>query len=290
MKELKSLLLFNARQRKGILILFFIIVSIQLAYFLIDFTAPEEKANIEREAFFQHKVDSLKALSADKKAVKMNPFNPNYLTDFKGYQLGMSTKEIDRLLNYRAKGEFVNSADEFQQITKISDSLLQQLSPYFKFPDWIKNTKSSDILTQKSISKQNKIEIKDINKATEEDLIKINGVGKMLSKRIIQYRDKLGGFTFDNQLYEVWNLEKSVADKVLNQYSVTEKPEIKKININKASFKEILTIVYIDYELCKKIVNHKKEIAEYQSLEELKKIEGFPLDKFELIILYLDIK
>ncbi|MDP3352853.1 MAG: helix-hairpin-helix domain-containing protein [Flavobacteriaceae bacterium] len=290
MKELKSLLLFNARQRKGILILLFIVIVLQLAFFLIDFTSNSKIVNNEKELYYQYKIDSLKALSADKKIFKIDLFNPNYITDFKGYQLGMTTSEIDRLLNYRAKGKFVNSANEFQQITKISDSLLVQISPYFKFPNWLKDTKISSVETNKSNAKQNNLEIKDINKATEADLIHINGIGEVLSKRIIQYRNKLGGFTFDNQLYEVWNFDKSVADKVLKQFRVIEKPLIKKININTASFKEILTIVYVDYDLCKKIFNYKKEIAEYQSLEELKKIEGFPLDKYELIILYLTVK
>jgi DNA uptake protein ComE-like DNA-binding protein len=290
MKELKSLLLFNARQRKGILILLFIVIVLQLIFFLIDFTAPKEFAEIEKEQYFQRKIDSLKALSVDKKVFKTYSFNPNYITDFKGYQLGMSTNEIDRLLSYRAKGKFVNSANEFQQITKISDSLLQELKPLFKFPDWIVNQKKERLDSEKKNSNKFNVSIIDINKATEEDLKSVNGIGEELAKRIIQYRNKLGGFTYNYQLYEVWNLDRIVADKVLNLYGVIDQPEIKKININTAAFKEVLSIVYIDYELCKKIFNHKKEIAEYQSLEELKKIEGFPLDKYELIILYLTVK
>ena len=290
MKELKSLLLFNARQRKGILILFSFIILLQLAYFLIDFTAPKEFAEIEKEQYFQRKIDSLKALAVDKKAFKIDLFNPNYITDFKGYQLGMSTIEINRLLKYRSEGKFIYSAKEFQMVTKMSDSLLLQLSPYFKFPDWVKNAKISVNQSEKSNAKQINIPVKDINKATEADLIKINGIGEVLSERIIQYRNKIGGFTFDYQLYEVWNIDKKIVDKVLEQFKVIEKPIIKKININTASFKEVLAVVYIDYELCKKIFNYKKEIAEYQSLEELKKIEGFPLDKYERIILYLDVK
>lgn len=289
MKELKSRLLFNARQRKGILALVIVIVVIQLAYFFIDFIKPKETTSAE-ESFFQLKIDSLKAISTKANNTKIYPFNPNYITDFKGYQLGMSTIEIDRLLVYRAEGKFVNSSEEFQKVTKIHDSLLHKISPYFKFPNWVKNTKISSVATPKSNAKQINIDIKNINQASETDLIKINGIGEVLSKRIVQYRDKLGGFSFDSQLYEVWNLDKNTADKVLEQFKVLEKPSIKKLNINTASFKEVLSIVYIDYELCKKIFEYKKEIAEYQSLEELKKINGFPLDKYELIILYLEVK
>ncbi|HEX5743415.1 MAG TPA: helix-hairpin-helix domain-containing protein [Flavobacteriaceae bacterium] len=289
MKELKSLLLFNARQRKGILILLFIVVALQLTFFLVDFSSYSKLVNNDKEVYYQRKIDSLKSLALITKTPSANTFNPNYITDFKGYQLGMSTMEIDLLLNYRAKGKFVNSANEFQQITKISDSLLNELKPLFKFPNWVENAKK-DVIDIKKSSNKIDIKIKDINKATEADLMRINGIGEVLAKRIIQYRNKIGGFTYNYQLYEVWNLDKTVADKVLQQFRTVEKPEIKKLNINTASFKEVLAIVYIDYELCKKIFNHKKEIAEYQTLEELKKIEGFPIDKYELIILYLDVK
>jgi DNA uptake protein ComE-like DNA-binding protein len=293
MNKIKSHLLFNARQRKGILFFLLMIIAIQMAYFLIDFTIPKENAILEKEVFLQQKIDSLKAKSDEKfVAYKLTTFNTNYITDFKGYQLGMSTQEIDRLLAFRKTGKFVNSAEEFQQLTKISDSLHQKISPLFKFPDWVsksaistsKNKNSNQSATNNPIVKQ------DINKATEADFIKINGIGEVLSKRIIQYRTKIGGFSLDNQLNEVWNLDPLIAEKVLAQFTVIEQPSIKKININTATFKEVLSIVYIDYELCKKIFNYKREIAEYQTIEQLKKIEGFPMEKYERIILYLEAK
>ena len=55
-------------------------------------------------------------------------------------------------------------------------------------------------------------------------------------------------------------------------------------------FKEVLSIVYIDYELTKKIFEYRDEVAELQSLEELKQIDGFPLEKFDRIALYLEAK
>jgi DNA uptake protein ComE-like DNA-binding protein len=43
----------------------------------------------------------------------------------------------------------------------------------------------------------------------------------------------------------------------------------------------------LDYELPKKIFEYRDEVAEIQELEELKKIDGFPVDKFDRISLYL---
>jgi len=44
------------------------------------------------------------------------PFNPNFITDY-GYKLGMTSEEINRLLNYRATNKWINSAEEFQKFT-----------------------------------------------------------------------------------------------------------------------------------------------------------------------------
>lgn len=131
----KSFLTYSKSQRIGILLFFGIILLVQGFYFFYDFTS---KQFIDQEQFnwlaLQNKVDSLKFDSNNFKPT-IYPFNPNFITDFKGYQLGMSVSEIDRLLAFRKQNKFVNSAEEFQAVTKVSDSLLKVISPYFKFPD-----------------------------------------------------------------------------------------------------------------------------------------------------------
>ncbi len=234
-------------------------------------------------------MDSLKNVEIRSRTPKIYPFNPNFITDFKGHQLGMSTNEIDKLLVFRAQGKFINSTKQFQEITGINDSLLAVISPYFKFPDWIASGKNTE--KQYSKSKIDKsIVKKDINAASAEDLKMINGIGEKLAKRIIDYRIKLQGFSFNDQIFEVWALDKEVAEKVLLYFEVTKQPTIQKINVNTATFKEVLAIVYLDYELTKKIFNYKNQVAEIQSIEELKKIDGFPLERFSRIALYLEAK
>jgi hypothetical protein len=49
----------------------------------------------------------------------------------------MSVQEIDRLLEYRKGNKYVKPK-EFQAVTQVSDSLLNVIAPYFKFPDWVK--------------------------------------------------------------------------------------------------------------------------------------------------------
>jgi len=289
MKYLKSHFWYNRSQRNGILFLVFIIVILQLTYFFVDFSSNDKtELNSNIIAQFQIEIDSFKKIEIENRKPKIYPFNPSFLTDYRGYQLGMSTEEIDRLLQHRNNGKYINSTQEFQQVTKVNDSLLKTIQPYFKFPDWVvnKNAKAS----KKQRVNEGKIPKQDLNSATAIELTSVNGIGEKLSQRIINYRNKLGGFSLNDQLFEVWYLDKDVAEKVLKRFTVIDKPIIEKINVNTSTFKEVLSIVYIDYELTKKIFNYRDEVAELQSIEELKKIDGFPVEKFERIALYLDAK
>ncbi|WP_299527149.1 helix-hairpin-helix domain-containing protein [uncultured Lutibacter sp.] len=287
MNIFKSHFGYNKRQRNGIFFLLLIIVSLQSVFFFVDFSSKEDFNFSSSEILlFQKEMDSLQTQELERKTSKIYSFNPNFITDYKGYQLGMSIQEIDKLNSFRDKGNFINSVKQFQKVTGVNDSLLNIISPYFKFPEWVisknKNYKKEYINTVNEV-----IVKQDINLVQAADLRIVSGIGEKLSNRIIEYRTKLQGFSFNSQLYEVWNLDKELVDKVLLYFEVIEKPRIEKLNINEATFKQILSIVYIDYELTIKIVNFREEVAEIQDIEELKKIEKFPLEKFERIALYL---
>jgi len=291
---MKSHFQFSNKQRSGIFLLLAIIIIAQCIYAFVDFSEDGIPTNQNELDVFKNELDSLRLVEIKNNKPKIYPFNPNYITDYKGYTLGMSNEEIDRLHKYRATNKWVNSAKEFQQVTKVSDSLLNGISPLFKFPDWIKERKKNNFnktktgSDKKSVSrKQVEISTTDINLATAGDLRIINGIGEKLSERIIKYRKRLQGFTFEEQLYEVWGVDQELADQVLEMFKIISKPDIQKININTASFKEVLSVPYIDYDLCKKIFAYRDEIAEFQSLEELRNINNFPLDKYTRIALYL---
>ena len=295
MKKLKSHFWYTKSQRNGILFLLASIIGLQLLFHFINFGDNRlVTPNQAKMSFYQHQLDSLKKISLEDKKYTIYPFNPNYISDHKGYQLGMKIKEIDRLLAHRNKRLFVNSAKEFQEVTKISDSLLQAISPYFKFPEWVqkKNREKKERFTVTTKTKKNISDItsSDINEATPYDFTLVKGVDEYLSERIIKYRSKLQGFSFSEQLFEVWGLEKEVADNILQVFSIQKKPRITKINVNTASFKEVLSNPYIDYELCVQIFGYKDEVAELQSISEIKNIEGFPIEKYDRIVLYLQAK
>jgi len=294
MKIFKSHFWYNKSQRNGIFLLVLLILLLQIfIYTDVFYSGKINDVNQPELLAFQSQIDSLKAIEIENRKPKIYPFNPNYITDYKGEQLGMSLLEIDRLLAFRKTNKFVNSKNEFQKVTKVSDSLLDKISTYFKFPDWVvkrseQNAKSSITSTKVKNSYLKKtISTTDINIATAEDLRTISGIGPAFSERIIKYRSKLQGFSFESQLNEVWGLDKEVVEKVVSIFKIIEKPTIKKVNVNTVTFKELLINPYIDYELCKKIFNYRDEVAELQDISELKNIEDFPLKLYDRIVLYL---
>ena len=290
--ELAKYFKFTNQQRIGIFFLFVIIVVLQILYFFIDFSI-EEKNFSEKQKWMglQSTVDSLKILKRDEKP-KMYPFNPNFISDYKGYKLGLSVQEIDRLFAFRKQNKYVNSAIEFQNVTKISDSLLNVISPYFKFPNWVKNKESSNNYTKEYIEKKNpkkeRIVVLDINQATQKDLMKIYGIGEALSIRILKQKESLGGFVSMEQMSDVWGLSPEVVSELNLHFKVSVLPKFKKIPINDASLKELSQFPYFRYALAKQIVTYRSMNGNIDNIEDLSKIKDFPIEKAKIISLYLE--
>lgn len=283
---------FSRDQRIGIYLLFAIIIVLQLIYFFADFSSssyffPEK----EKWMSLQKEIDSIKNSDSDKEEKKYS-FNPNFITDYKGYKLGMTVDEIDRLLAFRKENKYVNSPKEFQDVTKVSDSLLATMVPYFKFPNWILNKKevrgNKSYSSEKKFLKKEKIILTDINQASQEDLVKVSGVGEVLSLRILKQKERFGYFVSMEQLKEVWGLSPEVISNLNNHFEISELTSFRKIAINDASLKELSSFPYFRYALAKAIVTHRSMNGNINNIEDLIKIKGFPVEKANIIRLYLE--
>lgn len=284
---------FTREQRSGIVALLLLMVVTQLVYYIYFLQLGSEKLKPSPEErqwlAVQTQIDSLK-VDKEREEYKIYPFNPNFISDYKGYTLKMSVAEIDRLHKFRKTNKFVNSADEFQKVTQVSNEWLVKYSPYFKFPEWVKSKSSSYANYQANsfATKKEKIVVVDINKATQEDLMKVYGIGSGLSERILKEREKYGAFVSMSQMQDVWGLSPQVLDNLNKYFKVMSVPTIKKIAINEASVKELQLLPYFRYPLAKEIVTYRSMNGEIKSKEDLHKIKNFPVDKIDIIALYLD--
>tara|TARA_R110000744_G_scaffold140107_1_gene251342 strand:+ start:698 stop:1552 length:855 start_codon:yes stop_codon:yes gene_type:complete len=283
--KLKSHFRFNKQERSGIFFFLLMVIVLQGVYYYVKANPSQKETSFVLNTREQDRIDSLRIYQA-KASIKIYPFNPNYITDYKGYTLGLSTSELDRLFAYRAQGRFVNSVEEFQTVTQISDSLLNEISSYFEFPDWVGKNQSS----KKKISFVKKEKgTKDLNSATAEDLMEVYGIGETLSERIVKFRDRLGGFLVNEQLYDVYGLKPEVAEKALLKFQVIKVPTLDKININKAGIEELSQLIYINKSLASNIIDYRDKNGSFASFQELSNVDAFPTEKLDRIALYLSL-
>lgn len=286
---IKSYFRFAKQQRNGILLLFLLIIILQISYFfwISKSNLTPQESNHDWLAM-QLVVDSLKNVK-DNLETTIYPFNPNFITDYKGYKLGMSVEELDKLFAFRKQNKYVNSAKEFQVVTGVSDSLLNAISPFFKFPDWVKQSKKEYISysNYKIDTKKPTVKI-DINQATQEDLIRIYGIGPALSERILKNKESLGSFVSMEQMQFIWGLSPEVIENLNKYFVVSSEPKVAKVNINNASVKELAKFPYFNYTIAKEIVTHRSMNGEIKNIEDLTKIKGLPSEKIKIIALYLE--
>jgi DNA uptake protein ComE-like DNA-binding protein len=304
---MKSLLFpyrFTKGQQKGIVALFVVIAICQAVYFvLMSYGSTNGKAKSEEEKQWlalQSQIDELKAKKASVKEI-IYPFNPNFISDYKGYTLGMSTEEIDRLHKFRETGKFINSPEDFQQVTKISDTLLAQLRPYFKFPDWVNSKQSSvavnspdkhDVKQQNNLStttaKERKVTLIDINDALEEDLDKVYGIGPAFAKKILRRRATLGGYVSMEQMADFKEFSPEAIKDLEKHFGVLKTPQVNKININSASLNQLSYFPYFNKSIAKGIITQRSMKGKISGIEDLLNINDFPVDKVQIIALYLE--
>ena len=288
MPQLKSYFIFSKSHRVGIVILLLLIVIAQLCYFYVS----NQKATINEDTQWllaQNEIDSIKQQVATKKDT-IYPFNPNFISDYKGYKLGMSVQEIDRLHHFRAQNKYVNSAAEFQKVTLVSNAVLRKISPYFKFPEWVsakqeKSNKTYQVFTPRE---KKEVMVKDINLATKEDLIAVYGIGEKLADKILNEKEKFGGFVSMEQFQFIWGISPEAIQDLQKRFVVKNTNSIKKIAINDLSIKELSKFPYFNYSLAKEIVIYRTMNNGIKEIADLTKIKGMPNEKIKIIALYLE--
>lgn len=283
-----SLWQFNKSQRIGLLAFLTVVVVLQLLFVFANRKKQVSPPNKEKAQWVSKELirDSVTTFSTAKKIIR-RPFNPNFITDYKGYQIGMSLEEIDRLLAFRKTNRFVNSAAEFQKVTGVSDSLLKAIAPYFKFPEWVtqRNSQRSTMNLSFDVKKKKQL---DMNLATAEDLKQVYGIGAVLSERIIAERAKIGAFVSMVQLEDIYGLRPEVLQKLNEQFAILDEPKVARCPVNSATIKELMRVPYFNYGLAKNTVVYRSMHGPLRNAEDLTKISGLPIERINIIALYLD--
>lgn len=197
-------------------------------------------------------------------------FNPNIASKETLLDLGLTPKVAQTIINFRNKGGSFWKKQDFKRIYGVTETDYTTLEPFINIPKTESN-KFEKTNTPKEITETNLIKV-DINNSTVDDWKKLNGIGEFTAKRIVTFRDKLGGFTSIEHIKETWNVPDSVIDKIANQ--LIESPLISKVLINTISADELKLHPYVKRKEAYVIVNFRTNHGNYENIEDLKKVRA----------------
>ena len=230
------------------------------------------------DSLAQQQVDSLIAIKPTEAKDTIYPFNPNYISNFKAYQLGISMEVVKRIRTFRAAGKYINSLQDFKMVTQLSDAKITQIRPYLKLPEpRIFTPKPKKIVRKK----------KELNGATVTDLQKVYGFGEVYAKRIISMRNNIGGFLVKDQFNDVWGLTSEIQQRIWERFALDSIPTVKKKNINEITIAELSTLFYVSSSLASRIVAVRTQKDVLTSWEDLAVIQQLDSIKKARLSLYL---
>lgn len=201
-------------------------------------------------------------------------------------EFGLDSTLAERWFNYRNAIGGMESIDEVKEVFGMTWEIANELSPYLKFEEGLTPSRERNIPFKKSDNKESnerktfsvakdseKIPEKQtpipepdespnpfcINTSAAETFREIRGIGPVYSKRIISYRELLGGYNKAEQLYEVYDIDTAVIKANLDLF-IVDSTKVKKMVLDEISFGDLLRHPYTEYEEVQCIFNTKDEM------------------------------
>jgi competence protein ComEA len=117
------------------------------------------------------------------------------------------------------------------------------------------NNNNQKVYNYKPYKKKSYVHLSiELNSADTTELKSLRGIGSGFARRIVKFRDKLGGFYCKEQLLEVYGLDENIFNLIKDGVLV-DVSTIKKMKVNELSIKELKNHPYISYYQALAIVN-----------------------------------
>ena len=126
----------------------------------------------------------------------------------------------------------------------------------------------------------------DLNTADTLDLQELRGIGPSYARKIVRYRERLGGFVQVEQLREVWGIDSLLLEKIKPSVYV-KNTSLRKIPLNEVDLRTLKQHPYLDYYQAKEIYLHRQKYGAFSSLEDLLKVNLMDSGTFQRLLPYV---
>jgi len=219
-------------------------------------------------------------------------FDPNTITTSDWKRLGLRDKTIQTIEKYLSKGGHFYKAGDLQKIYGLKTEEYERLEPYIRIETKTTSTNEQFVSSKPKDGLESTKSYAaryagiDINSADTSAFISLPGIGSKLAFRIVNFREKLGGFYSVDQVGETYGLADSTFQKI-KQWLKLENVSVKKININTATIDEMKAHPYFKYSLANPIVAYRNEHGSFSKIEDIQKVMAVTDEVYNKISPYL---
>jgi DNA uptake protein ComE-like DNA-binding protein len=301
---------FNKRERNGVFILLSIIIILILYLSFSGYFFPKEKTDFSK---FEKEISQFEAqqkqISDSVSGQRENyflsgntpepdnaerfQFNPNNLPVEDWKRLGLSDKQIHTIKNYESKGGKFRTKEDVKKMYCITPQLYASLEPYIQIPDSDKKLttyqSTQHALPPLSPRRGAGGEAIELNSADTSSLKTLKGIGSVFAKRIVKFRDLLGGFVKKDQLLEVYGFDQEKFDLVSPQVTL-DISTVKKMNINSASVDDLRKHPYMNKKAAVIIYTHRVNNGDFKDVQEIKELNFVGEELYNKLAPYLKVE
>ena len=206
--------------------------------------------------------------------IELKPFDPNTASENDLLSLGLDEKTVKILLKFREKGGRFRTKEDLKKVYGFSDIDFLRLNAYVQIAEnqpiakeGINITQNNNFTKKAEVAESKPV---DLNQANLDDLLALRGIGRTFATRIIEHRERLGGFSSLNQLKEVYGLPDSTLRNISPFLRLTTS-SLRKILINKASI-ETFAHPYLARKQAEAIIRYRVNHGAFKNMEDLMKV------------------
>lgn len=194
----------------------------------------------------------------------LSNFDPNTVTAVQLQQMGLPQNTITGWLNYLSKGGKFRVKEDLQKLYALKATDFQRLLPYIS----IATASTASPGTPRYGNRQYNVQTIDINSAEALQWTQLPGIGDGWARKILTYRDKLGGFASPAQVAETRNLPDSVFQKI-RPFLEVHTPPTPDVRVNTATWEDLNEHPYIDGRQARWIIAYREQHGNYRKPEDL---------------------
>lgn len=193
-------------------------------------------------------------------------FDPNTVSVDELQRLGLSGRQAEVIDNYRSKGGRFRSKADFQKMYVVSDTLFARLEPFIEIPRL------------------------ELNSADSAGLVALRGIGPYYARKILEYRERLGGFVDAAQLLEVDGID---ADRFagFSEDVTVDGKKIRRLDLWHASDSLLARHPYLGAKGARSVVRYRQlyDSARW-TLRDLAQERVLPPENIEKLKKYIEIQ